>query len=220
MNLPYKPTKDRKAQSISKDVPPWVMPLIRRLCTAFSAPLLPPHIYAGVSSILHLSGNQEKDAITTLIVGVYILVSKKMHNRQVDDIAYLEQAKCAVQVVGLDLSKREEVDAWVLRITGSGWTAGNEWWENVPEGVLDEDDADIEMEADEEDGERLGKRRRLLPDSAEERGGLLQGLGTMMQEKVDWLSEERRTDYEDWKGGIMKRIHQIEKGKGTEIAVR
>ncbi|KAK6435674.1 hypothetical protein LTR95_008131, partial [Oleoguttula sp. CCFEE 5521] len=43
--------------------------------------------------------------------------------------------------------------------------------------------------------------------------GLLPGLGTMFQPAVDWLSEERQADFEDWKADMMERIAAIE-GRG------
>src|SRR5271154_3598114 len=37
------------------EAPEWVMPLIRKLCKAFSTPLMPPHVYTGVCVVLKLA---------------------------------------------------------------------------------------------------------------------------------------------------------------------
>jgi origin recognition complex subunit 6 len=39
------------------------------------------------------------------------------------------------------------------------------------------------------------------------------GLGTMMQDKVDYLCEDRQLDYLEWKAKIMARVEQIESGQ-------
>jgi Origin recognition complex subunit 6 (ORC6). len=48
------------------------------------------------------------------------------------------------------------------------------------------------------------KSRSSKPESSH--GGLLPGLGTMMQDRIDWLSEDRREDFVEWKADIMSRI--------------
>lgn len=37
--------------------------------------------------------------------------------------------------------------------------------------------------------------------------------GLQMQDKVDYLSEERRLDYLEWKAGIMARIEEMERAQ-------
>ncbi len=39
-----------------------------------------------------------------------------------------------------------------------------------------------------------------------------------MQDKVDYLSEERRLDYLEWKAGIMARIEMVERERNMVTA--
>jgi len=58
-------------------------------------------------------------------------------------------------------------------------------------------------------------------DEDDAEGVLLPGLGTMMQDAVDLLNEERKLDYLEWKQGILGRVNQMEKkGKGRAVAPR
>ncbi|KAK7536180.1 origin recognition complex, subunit 6 [Phyllosticta citribraziliensis] len=50
-----------------------------------------------------------------------------------------------------------------------------------------------------------------LKQSRADSSSLRGGLGTMMQDSVDYLSEERRRDFKAWKAEIMKRVEAIEK---------
>lgn len=43
-------------------------------------------------------------------------------------------------------------------------------------------------------------------EPADPEGTLLPGLGTMMQESVDWLGEDRRADYLQWRAGVELRL--------------
>lgn len=48
------------------------------------------------------------------------------------------------------------------------------------------------------------------------RAGLRSGLGTMFQDAVDWLSEERSRDYRDWETWVRSEIERIE-GQGLAV---
>lgn len=92
------------------------------------------------------------------------------------------------------------------------WAHGQEWFENIPQaGELDGEE-EYELDDDAADEGETAKRprsgHRLLNGS---RKGLLPGLGTMMQDRVDWLSEDRQEDYLEWKADIMGRIEQMER---------
>ncbi|KAK8251824.1 origin recognition complex, subunit 6 [Phyllosticta capitalensis] len=97
-----------------------------------------------------------------------------------------------------------------------------------------DDDGDIEMTdapATVLSAERRRQRRRSsaagggaqndtpLKQSRTDSSSLRGGLGTMMQESVDYLSEEKRRDFKVWRAKIMERIEQIEReGKENEKA--
>ena len=91
-----------------------------------------------------------------------------------------------------------------------------EWFQNVPEGVIDIEDVnlghDSGVDTDDEDTVQTRKKvkqtaaRRAEALKPDPDGFLLPGLGTMMQEAVDWLSEESRQDYQVWKADILTKM--------------
>jgi origin recognition complex subunit 6 len=54
-------------------------------------------------------------------------------------------------------------------------------------------------------------------DEDESPAGLQMGLGTMFQTAVDWLSEERREEFLEWKEGMMKQITALERRAGVAV---
>ncbi|KKK24153.1 hypothetical protein ARAM_007326 [Aspergillus rambellii] len=255
------------------DAPEWTMVSIRTVCKTLSTPAprmstwsrppvsrtLPPHIFAGVSSILYFISNasatfdeetteflepviatKDKDAdddfieiINTLIVAIYFLVlarrrqpteSSHDESRKMDKKTFSEMRQTALMSLGLPSTERryrEDVDQWIALIMEHTWASGKEWFENIPQaGELDGDDEYLSEHGEEENGgARSNKRQKtdrgafLSRDSA--RRGLLPGLGTMMQDRVDWLNAERREDYAAWKADIIARIEQIEAAAGA-----
>ena len=232
---------------------------------AFSRPpiskTLPPHIFAGVSSILHLIGTSFEDVeeeldeetldfldpvlrttdnkndndpdfkevIYALIVAIYFLALARRRNSATDDASskkmdkktFAEMRQTALASLGLPTSQRrhrDDVDQWIALLMEQDWVSGHEWFENIPQaGDVDGDEAYFSGNEDahgEEDG--TGARQKAVPGrgpllSEDKRGGLLPGLGTMMQHRVDWLSEDRREDFLEWKADIMERIEKMER---------
>lgn len=280
-----------------KDAPEWVMLCVRTVCKTLSTPAprmslwsrppisrtLPPHIFAGVSSILHFisitpssaldkeasefldplrsEGGEDsedyKDLVYALIVAVYFIVLARRRSpnpasqtatspsaadaNKMDKKTFSEMRQTALSSLGLSPAEKrhgEDVDAWIALIMKQGWAKGQEWFENVPmAGESDGDDDEISDHAedyDEDAGPVSSKRRRcksnhtlllMQSDLSSQEGRLLPGLGTMMQDRVDWLSEERREDYLEWKAEILKRIEEMERagrqtanGRREEVA--
>ncbi|KAL4923910.1 uncharacterized protein BDV17DRAFT_224998 [Aspergillus undulatus] len=268
--------RPRKANSSSHltstkipDAPAWVMTSIRTVCKILSTPAprmstwsrppisrtLPPHIFAGVSSILHLIDSENdfdedateflepvlsakdrekdedfKEIINALVVSVYFLVLARRRqpsessaddledkSRKMDKKTFSEMRQTALTSLGLPHSERrhrEDVDQWIALIMEQDWANGKEWFENIPQaGELDGDDEYLSDGGDEGNGNRTNKRLKSLPADRGmfvpnniSRRGLLPGLGTMMQDRVDWLSPERREDFVEWKADIEARI--------------
>ncbi|KAK0822308.1 hypothetical protein LTR03_018234, partial [Friedmanniomyces endolithicus] len=85
-----------------------------------------------------------------------------------------------------------------------GWANSQEWYENIPyAGQMfgEDEEGKSYQDLDQEDAILRGVRppKRSTAEGARAsqadhppRGGLLPGLGTMMQDRVDWLSDERR----------------------------
>lgn len=259
------------------------MSAIRTVCKTLSTPAprmstwsrppisrtLPPHIFSGVSSILHFvpsesdgdrldeesleflepittAQDKEKDEdykelVNALIVAVYFLVLARRRSpapgaapsgessgdsnsegRKMDKKTFSEMRQTALTSLGLPSTEkrhREDVDVWIALIMEQGWAKGKEWFENVPQAGENWDEVtqdDMGLGDDDEEGptgaistKRHKKDHHL--DEATTRGGLLPGLGTMMQDRVDWLSEERQEDYMEWKKDILKQVEKLER---------
>lgn len=141
-------------------------------------------------------------------------------SRKMDKKTFSEMRQTALVSLGLSSAERrhrDDVDQWIALIMEQGWVNGNEWFENIPQaGELDGDEAYLSGQDEEEDDGGVSAKRAYKDVSAlakedDSRGGLLPGLGTMMQDRVDWLSEHRREDYLDWKAEIMERVEMMEK---------
>ncbi|PGH17092.1 hypothetical protein AJ80_04965 [Polytolypa hystricis UAMH7299] len=153
---------------------------------------------------------------------------------ELDVDTYVEMSAAALSSIGIMGQKSvNDVDVWLSIIMARDWTNGKEWFDNIPspEDEWDEQqDRDGARDASEDDEAIISpQRRRQMSQRARQKssgsnkvdvvgqlapvkaGGLLPGLGTMMQDRVDWLSEERRADYLLWKRDVMKRIRAIER---------
>jgi origin recognition complex subunit 6 len=211
--------------------PAWVMPLIRRLCQTFSTPLLAPHVYTGLCVVLSLAnleysqGDEDhtyRNDVAGLTLALFFMVLSRMQRGKVSRESYLADCNSACAVAkGQDIDTgitKQHVDDWIKQISSEEWASGQEWWSSVPEGVFDrvgkppaeelEEDHDVELVS--------RKKRRVREKETEQdpEGTLLPGLGTMMQESIDWLSEDRRAEYLDWRAGIAKRLDRMDKGVG------
>ncbi|KOC18119.1 hypothetical protein AFLA70_252g001981 [Aspergillus flavus AF70] len=269
-------TNGLPGSTIIPDAPAWVMTSIRSVCKTLSTPAprtstwsrppisrtLPPHIFAGVSSILYFISrisakddddfdeetlefvepilivkdkeNDEdyKEVVNALVVAVYFLALARRRSslsegegetKKLDKKTFSEMRQTALVSIGLPSTERrhrEDVDQWIAVIMQQHWANGKEWFENIPQaGELDGDDAYLSDEDGfGEDGERAksAKRQKTTKSGSSlakhsSRKGLLPGLGTMMQDRVDWLSDDRKEDYLEWKAAVLARIEQIQK---------
>ncbi|KAE8162215.1 origin recognition complex, subunit 6 [Aspergillus tamarii] len=262
--------------TIIPDAPAWVMTSIRSVCKTLSTPAprtstwsrppisrtLPPHIFAGVSSILYfisrVSAKDEddfdeetlefvepilivkdkendedyKEVVNALVVAVYFLALARRRSpssegegetKKLDKKTFSEMRQTALVSIGLPSTERrhrEDVDQWIAVIMQQRWANGKEWFENIPQaGELAGDDAYLSDEdgyGEYEERCKDGKRQKVTKPGRSLakhsfRKGLLPGLGTMMQDRVDWLSDDRKEDYLEWKAAVLTRIEQIQK---------
>lgn len=171
-----------------------------------------------------------KEVVSALIVAVYFLVLARRRNsgsedaegqqeeRKMDKKTFSEMRQTALVCLGLSAERRhrDDVDLWIALIMEQGWVGGMEWFENIPlAGEVDGDEAYLSGGGEDEGGDGVEKKMTaglgaLLAKDAN-RGGLLPGLGTMMQDRVDWLSEDRKEDYLEWKDDILGRIERMER---------
>ena len=223
----------------TEEAPEWVMPFIRRLSATFATPMLPPHVYTGTCVVLKLSdlwpkseSTQEdgfRNTVTAMTIAIYFMVWTKMQLGKITPEVYLSRCEKALKIAmdtdSDDLNK-DAVDSWIKKMNDQGWCRGQDWWDSVPEDVMEDvedgDVADGIVEEDDLVGSKRKRRRLVADEQAEDNqeGVLLPGLGTMMQEAVDFLSEDRTLDYLEWKEGIFERIKQMEKEKGRAVSVR
>ncbi|KAL8718171.1 MAG: hypothetical protein Q9225_004666 [Loekoesia sp. 1 TL-2023] len=228
--------KRKRALAVFEDVPSWTMPTIRGLCKRLEAPAAPPHVYAGVSSILTLSApvdhTTEDDhmkrlrrlGVEALIVAVYILVRTRLSGVETDTNRYPAQRDEILDILG-ELRSAEEpsdvldptnVDEWMREIRRGHWLE-MDWFENIGQGAgLGLDDAQgrkshVSDDSDVDGNEDFLVAKRRNDRFTAEKPFLQPGLGTMMQDRVDYLSDEKRADYQRWKKNILARIAQVEK---------
>lgn len=167
-----------------------------------------------------------KEMINALVVAIYFLVLARRRNpvdadgeqngesKKLDKKTFSEMRQTALVSLGFPANERRhraDVDQWIALIMEQNWAHGQEWFENIPQaGELDgeEEYESDDVAAGEGDTAKRPKTGRGLLNAS--RKGLLPGLGTMMQDRVDWLSEDRQEDYLEWKADIMGRIEQVE----------
>ena len=234
------------------------MPTVRRLCTTLGAPAAPPHVLAGVSSILTLPAplqsetvvriEPKRDKVPAMIIAVYILVTTRLSGIETSADDYSRVRSAAIQTLeSIEAGKAQredvngrDVDEWLREIRDREWTS-LDWFENIGEGAgLELDGIGVANDASEED---LGSEQKKMPVEQNLRGmdkskktTLQAGLGTMvsivewsvlvvpsllvrqMQDKVDYLSEERRLNYVTWKQDILARIDVLEQGGQMDLS--
>lgn len=125
------------------------MPSIRLLCTALNAPTAPPHIFAGVSSVLTLSPpipptsparNSTNTKLPALIIAIALIVYTRLSGTATPAREYARQKSLGLAVLAestpKDVAQNEpvDVDAWFREIRDRGWTQCD-WFANVPEGA-------------------------------------------------------------------------------------
>lgn len=228
------------------------MSTIRQLCAALGAPAAPPHVLAGVTSILTLppphvatsrsgtAGQRKTDKIPALIVAVYLFVAARLSGEETSSDDYVRKrdtVMSALREVEVGKERREtitarDVDLWLMEVNENGWQT-LDWFDNIGEGTgLGLHGTDEGNEVDEDSHvvvERTPLKQTIVAMRAPKRDTLQPGLGTMvniptgvvfynlltivqMQDKLDYLSEERRLDYLEWKAGILARIQEIKHG--------
>lgn len=230
----------------TKDIASWIHPTIRGLCKELGAPAAAPHILAGVTTILTLPSpsssddrdNQKedkKDRVPALIAAVYFFVGARLSGRETSGPEYVAQRKVVLSTLtklredeelsqkirakvkdvaeweGWEKVGTKDVDAWLMEISTHGWLK-LDWFENIVEG------AGVEIPnksgpVEDDIGSHPPAAERII----EGKNALQTGLGTMMQDRVDYLSEKRRAEYKIWKRGILARMKEIESERAREV---
>ncbi|CAL5873153.1 uncharacterized protein PFLUO_LOCUS7422 [Penicillium psychrofluorescens] len=195
--------------------------------------------------IVSIQGNEDdfRELVYAMVVAVYFLVLTRRRNsppseeseeqdtetQKMDKKTFNEMRQTALTSLGLstDRRHRDDVDQWIAVIMEQSWANGREWFENIPfsrELNGEDEEGRSYQDLDEEDaalrGVRLPKRQNAASSASVSapRGGLLPGLGTMMQDRVDWLSEDRHEDFVEWKADILARMEGMQSTAGPAAA--
>lgn len=214
-------------------LPKWVGPAIRKICKEFDAGKAVPHVWAGVESVLYLpcpkdgeggadmeDGPKMKGKMPALIIAVWFFVMTRLAGKETNGKEYVKRRKKILEILlGMredeavvakvgeedkDWEKWEcvtakDVDHWLSDIVVREWNA-LDWYTNIEEGsgvsgtIEGEQDEATDDEEDKEAIQRASKRMRRA------------GLGTMMQPKFDYLSDEKRDEYAVWKVAMLEKI--------------
>lgn len=103
-----------------------------------------------------------------------------------------------------------------------GWLEAD-WFQKVTVGEEDDDDDAMDIDGGtpkpvkrpNKTPLRRKEKHAARPVNSEDEeeetaAGLQVGLGTMFQDAVDWLSDNRREEYREWKDGIMHKLDELE----------
>lgn len=99
--------------------------------------------------------------------------------------------------------RSKDVDEWLMKLSNQGWVE-LDWFTNIESGIGV--DAPEAQDFDDEVGEGVGEDG--FDEAAEEEDAAVMGLGTMMQERYDYLSAKKREAYALWKQGILEQIER------------
>ncbi|KIW37832.1 uncharacterized protein PV06_09817 [Exophiala oligosperma] len=175
-----------------------------------------------------------KQNVTGLMVALYLMTLTRMKTGKMTTTVY--KSTCSRAVAEIEYAAGTEgVEAWIRRINREGYCGQQDWWVSVPEAVfafdpsktacmVDDDDDDDKEDAIEDDDVLVSRQRRWRPgrsaaaaddeddeDEEDPNGVLLPGLHTMMQDAVDFLSEERTREYEAWKKALLRKLDRLDK---------
>lgn len=223
-------------------LPDWVGMAVKHICKQVGVPAAMPHIYVGLYTLLRDAGGEEpmpkrsraqsmkKDAgeaytaakLPALICALLAVVVQKLQGEQTSSDELI--ASTVAELATLGRVVEQDVDN-VLDQTDEYLDKHNEQWQQMAwytnirggeeEGVQEESDVD-----DMHDGIRASKPSTSGKTEAGGRasalGTMQYGLGTMMQEKIDWLSAERRANYATWEAKMLKEIERIEQAQHAQ----
>ncbi|KFY18295.1 hypothetical protein V491_04811 [Pseudogymnoascus sp. VKM F-3775] len=200
------------------------------------------HVLAGVGSVLTLptpkpekGEGKEKEKVPALVAAVYVLVHTRLTGKEVNGkeyvalrrriLAELKNLRADDEVVarvekeetgdagweGWTDTVGKDVDAWLMQLSSRGWVE-LDWFENIDSGSGVEGPETRDEQMDDAEDEDANED----DDGGEES---IMGLGTMMQERVDYLSARKREEYQIWKDRILEKIDGIEMARAETEAM-
>lgn len=231
-----KRTTPRRAAKTEKE-PQWIVPVTRQLCRGLAAPAAPHHVLAGMSSICSSIESSRETATSSidvklpaLLIAVFHFVYTRLGGVETPTEEYSRRTRLALSIVkdslGGDADNMDfdenDVNECMRKFGEQRWN-DMDWFENVPTGnglgdadISNQHIDDVQPETDVADDLLLVNKRGQGRLDVSEKGYLQPGLGTMMQDKVDYLSDERRRDFRQWKSDILSQIQDMEKQDNLE----
>jgi origin recognition complex subunit 6 len=228
--LKYGSSKEQK-------LPRWVGPAIRFLHagTPKGYENAVPHVFAGVETILFLPCEETADwdgkktmkgKLPALIAAVLLYVMTGMSGQPPHQFAFVKaRDKLFKYLIGLreepEVVKKagddesnwegweevttEDIQNWTDEIADRGWM-NMEWYKNVldgtganiMEGEDEGEDGSVEAESEEESVEK--RKTMMMSESA---------LGRMVQDKYDYLSENKLREYARWEKLMFVQIDKL-----------
>jgi origin recognition complex subunit 6 len=136
---------------------------------------------------------------------------------------FATQENAAVTIHPDQLHK--ETEMYTQAASSQGWTS-MEWYKTLSS--PNESNTGLNTGHDEDNGPATPRRQpaktplrrkekhsqRKIGEEEENPAGLLPGLGTMFQPAVDWLSEERRAEFDAWKEDLLESVAVVEQNAG------
>ena len=174
-----------------------------------------------------------EEQIPALVAAVYLMTAQAMRGHSGAAASKLQQRKTQTAVSAFfdtqDASAvtiqpdqlHEDTETYTQAATSQGWT-DMEWYKklSLPDDTNTDAAAGNEGENDPATPRRQPAKtplrrkekhsQRKIGAEEENPAGLLPGLGTMFQPAVDWLSEERRAEFDAWKEDLLADIALVE----------
>lgn len=195
-------------------MPKWIAPVIRKMCRKMETPKAVPHVLAGVESILTLpspGGEQTMEGkIPALVAAVWFFVMQELTGKETTGkefaskrnkiLAEFKGMRDDVLIVGKVGADEEawkgwetvgarDVKGWVQEVTSNGWLE-LDWFTNIDNGGA----GGHQEESEDERPRKLAKR---------------EGLGMMMQDRYDYLSQENKAEYAAWRDTMLGAIENL-----------
>jgi origin recognition complex subunit 6 len=209
-------------------LPRWLAPTVRAMCRGMDAGKAVPHVLAGVESVLCLpcpreqagteGGKQKMEGkLPALVAAVLFFAMTRLAGEETNGKEYLRQRKLVLDILagmrddavvvgkvgdgeggwlGWEVVRDTDIDAWLKDLPKRGWLE-MDWFQNIVEGS-GADGGAVDDDYDMDEGS-------LNPDKSGKEI-LRAGLGTMRQDKFDYLSEAKRNEYAEWKAEILLKI--------------
>jgi origin recognition complex subunit 6 len=225
-----------KEKEADGEAPEFVMPAIRKLCKVFKTPDLAPHVYVGTCIVLKSeklwppADETPRDTfesnIISLVGGLYLMVLTRMQRGNMNKKVYFGVRDRTVETFDV-LPNGREIASWI-RKTKESYCKGQDWYESIPKGVFDfsmqnvtgavtttakeERGGAVDFDTDGMEDPAISRKKAIDPHVEDSEGVLLPGLGTMMSDVVDWLSDERKEAYQYWKRDLLQQIAALSAG--------